>query len=398
MPWQETDPVQQRQEFILAYLKRDRSFSALCRSFGVARKTGYKWLGRFMAGGLVGLADQSRARDTMVHRTPAAIEQLIVQMRRQQRTWGPKKIVRRLHEDHPSLPVPAVSTAASILKKHGVVVPASRRRRSRSGASLPLRTVDGPNTTWGADFKGQFWLGDGVLCYPATITDLYSRKLLRCRALTSTRRIPMVRVVDSAFREFGLPNALRTDNGPPFRPAMGSLRLSRFAVFLLELGVSPEFIAPGKPQQNGSHERMHRTLKAEAVTPPAKNLREQQARFDRFVREFNTERPHEALAFRTPESLYIPSTRAYPKHVELPYASHLHVRRVYDGGTIQWGHTLYSIATSLAGKRVALEYICEGLARVQFHWKVLGIIDEEERIFIPNVDWHSPESDIESCH
>src|SRR5919106_893874 len=395
MPWRETNPVNERQQFVLAYLKRDYPFTALCGEFGVSRKTGYKWVSRFMQGGLVGLADESRARDTMKHRTPLEVAALIIDTRRSHPTWGPKKIVRRLRELHPALEFPALSTAGNILKKEGLVLSVRKRHRLRFSSVDQLRPLAGPNSTWATDFKGEFPLRNEQICYPLTLTDLFSRKLLRCEALTSTTGGPAMRVLESAFREFGLPSTLRMDNGTPFRNHLSALKLSLLCVWLIELGINPEFISPGKPQQNGSHERMHRTLKAEAVSPPSSGIPEQQRRFDQFRREYNADRPHEGIALRTPDSIYVGSARRYPKQrPQASYGPHLHIRLVSGNGQIRWGHTQFGVARILRGKRVALEHICDGLLRVQFYSKVIGMFDEEDRTFIPNLGWCLPESDV----
>jgi transposase InsO family protein len=388
--------VEQRQEFIRAYLRRDRSLQALCCAFGISRKTGYKWLSRFIQGGLPALVDRSRARASMPHKTSPWTEELIVACRKKHPNWGGKKIIDVLQGGHPAIQFPAPSTANDILKRRGLVTQDRRhwsKRFPRPSAFEP-RAVAAPNSTWCADFKGHFHLGDGLVCYPATLTDAFSRKVLRCVALTTTAREPTQAVWTSAFREYGLPSAIRTDNGVPFRAPNSVLQLSELGVFLIELGIDPEYIEPGHPEQNGSHERMHRTLKAEAMNPPARNLRKQQRRFDAFVSEFNQERPHEALAMRTPDSVYVSSNRPFPKKQPRPeYGEHLHVREVFSNGVFCWKNKLYSLSRALAGKDIGVEYICEDLARVQYFSKVLAMIDEEEEILIHNVDWHAPGND-----
>jgi len=396
MPWQETGPVEQREEFIREYLRRTRSLQSLCKGFGISRKTGYKWLGRFLEGGLPALVDRSRARHIIAHKTPPWTEELLVALRKQHPTWGPKKLVAVLQAQHPAIEFPAPSTAGAILKKRGLVQ--AQRRTRRPHASLtPFepRPVTGPNSTWCADFKGQARLRNGQLCYPATLTDAFSRKILRCQALSTTAREPTQLVWESAFREHGLPAAIRTDNGPPFAASNSIMRLSELAVFLIELGIEPELIEPASPQQNGSHERMHRTLKAETMARPAADFSEQQQRFDAFVREFNQERPHEALGQRPPDSVYGPSHRPFPdKHPEPEYGEHLHVRQMSSQGSFSWEGKLYKLSQALAFKKVGIEHICDGLVRVQFFNKVLAMIDEEEEVLIHNVDWHVPGNDV----
>jgi transposase InsO family protein len=349
-----------------------------------------------MQGGLPALVDKSRARLSMAHRTPPWTEELIVAFRRKHPTWGPRKILVSLQGLHPAIEFPAPSTAAQILKSRGLVDDGRHRtKRYAKPSGFEARPVGGPNATWCADFKGQFTLRNGVVCYPATLTDAFSRKVLRCKALTTTARAPTQLLWESALREYGLPSALRTDNGVPFRAPNSLLQLSELAVYLIELGIDPEFIEPGQPQQNGSHERMHRTLKAETVDPPASGLREQQRRFDRFIREFNQERPHEALQMRVPDAVYERSVRPFPRKHPLPeYGQHLHVRPIAYNGLLTWKNRNYCLSRALAGKHIGIEYICDGLARVQYCSKLLAMIDEEEEVLIPNVNWHAPGNDV----
>ena len=396
MPWKETGPVEERQEFIRAYLERSRSLRALCLDFGISRKTGYKWISRFVQGGMPALVDRSRARHSMAHKTPPWTEELIVALRKRYPRWGPKKLVAALQAQHPAIQFPAPSTAGHILRARGLVQ--SRRYAKRpKGALHPFepRPVAAPNSTWCADFKGHVRLRNGAVCYPATLTDAFSRKILRCQALSSATYDATRLVWISALREYGLPSAIRTDNGVPFAAPNGFLRLSLLALFLIELGIDPEFIEPGNPQQNGSHERMHRTLKEATMDPPASSLIEQQRRFDIFVAEFNEQRPHEALNQRPPDSVYTKSSRPYPaKHPKPEYGAHLHIRKVCSNGIIIWGSKRYCLSRALAEKYVGIEYICDSLARVQYYSKVLAMIDEEEEILIPNEEWHSPDNHV----
>src|SRR6516225_1911973 len=250
MPWKETGPVEERQEFIRAYLERSRSLRALCLDFGISRKTGYKWISRFVQGGMPALVDRSRARHSMAHKTPPWTEELIVALRKRYPRWGPKKLVAALQAQHPAIQFPAPSTAGHILRARGLVQ--SRRYAKRpKGALHPFepRPVAAPNSTWCADFKGHVRLRNGAVCYPATLTDAFSRKILRCQALSSATYDATRLVWISALREYGLPSAIRTDNGVPFAAPNGFLRLSLLALFLIELGIDPEFIEPGNPQQ-----------------------------------------------------------------------------------------------------------------------------------------------------
>lgn len=382
--------MQHREKFLAACLAGHRPpLKQVCKEFGVSRKTAYKWLARVKRS--EGLADRSTARKSQAHRTPDDVVALLVAAKKKYSSWGPKKLVPLLEAQHPSVRFPATSTAGEILDRAGLVSKRSRRPEA-GGATVArsFRPVHAPNTTWYADHKGQFRLGNGIDCYPGTITDGYSRKLLRCTALPNTNSELMRRVFESAFIEYGLPDVVRTDNGNPFGSTVGGICMSALSVWLIERGVAPEFIQPGKPQQNGSHERMHRTLKAEAVRPVCDDLVAQQRRFDDFREKFNAVRPHEALGQRTPDALYSRSARSYEPGfvIEPNYPNHVEVRRVCASGTIKWRNSLFTISRSLRNRSVAFEYLCDGLVRVQFHSYVIGCIDEASALFIPNPEWH----------
>jgi len=363
----------------------------LARLFGISRKTGYKWVGRYDEAGKLGLADRSRARETQDHATPRNVVDVLLAARDDYPTWGAKKLIPLLVRLHPSLEFPCVSTATDILKREGRITPRTRSPRAKRLPSN-IRPVCGPNSTWCMDHKGQFRLGNGVLCFPFTLTDASSRKLLRCDAGTGVETAPVQRSLDRAFREFGLPSFARSDNGVPFGVPNGGIGISSLAVWLLELGVIPEYINAGHPQENGSHERMHRTLKEETTAPPAHSLPKQQRRFDAFLKEFNSIRPHEALGQETPDSHYCASLRKMPDSIApAEYARHVEVRTVDVKGYIKWRGEAHFLATALAGRNLGIEPIADGLSRVQFLNVQVGMIDEPEDLFIPNPDWHLPQ-------
>lgn len=359
MPWRETCPMDQRRKFVAEWLNRDLNMAELCRSYGISRRTGYKWLGRFEEGGLAALSD--RPKDSIVHpnATAAEISAQVVAFRQKHPFWGPRKIKRRLEELHPKSAWPASSTIGSILKVHGLVVPRRTRRRT------PLYTgpfADGlvPNDVWAADFKGWFRTADGRRIDPLTVSDCASRYLIRCRAVPKTDGENVRGQLTAAFREFGMPQAIRTDNGAPFASlAIGGL--SSLAVWLIKLGITPERIRPAHPEENGSHERMHRTLKQQTAKPPKANLRAQQEAFDCFRREFNDERPHESLGMKRPVQLYQPSPRAFPRTLpEMQYPAGSLVRWVSINGTFTFRWKQIYTCQALINEPIRLEETEDG--------------------------------------
>lgn len=376
MPWKDLRPMDQRLLFVADYVRELYDFTELCARYGVSRKTGYKWVERYQHEGVEGLAERSRRPLSQPTQLPYAVQQAIIELRGSRRTeLGPKKIQTRLRERYPDQPVPSRTTIYNVLKRAGLIVPRRLRRRVAPSGGL----VDGikvPNGLWSADFKGQFVTGDRRWCYPLTVMDHSSRYLLGCRALPGTRAVETRAVFERLFRRYGLPERLRTDNGVPFA-SLGSAGLSRLSIWWIRLGIVPERIAPGQPQQNGRHERMHRTLKRAAAQPPAPNARAQQQRFDVFRRHYNSERPHEALAQRTPASLYTPSPRSYPKRLpEMIYASYMHPHRVCDTGLIYWNAWRIYVGYLLAGEHVGIEPVGDGVWNVHFGPVRLGGFDE----------------------
>lgn len=368
--------MEERMRFVLRRLDGE-SMSHLCREFGISRKTGYKIFERYQQHGLEAVSDRSRRPVRYANQLPEPIERMIVRAKEDKPHWGARKIrellVRRLAGD---VRIPARSTIHAVLDRHGLV----RRMRSRRKATgTPLSPGAGPNDLWCADFKGEFKLGNGRYCYPLTVTDHASRFLLLCEALESVREEPAIRAFEQLFQERGLPQAIRSDNGVPFASPNGLYNLSRLSVWWLRLGIEIERIKPGRPQQNGRHERMHLTLKQEATRPAGANFLQQQARFDAFVQEFNTERPHEALAMKVPADAYAPSPRPYRGLPRLDYPLHDRDVVVTCCGRICLHRKKINISTVLAGQRLGIKEVDEGIWLVSFMHYDLGYIDLEQR-------------------
>jgi len=360
MPWRETSPMDQRLRFIADLQREYLSLSELCRRFGVSRKTAYKWIERYEADGPAGLVDRSRRPQACAHQTPASVVEALLECRRRHPTWGAKKLLSILSRSHPDWEWPARSTCSDLIKRHGLVT--GRRRRQYPGhPGRPMTPMDEPNAIWTADFKGQFRTRDGEYCYPLTVVDGYSRYLLGCQGLRSTA-IDLARpVFQRLFTEYGLPRIIRTDNGVPFATtALG--RLSTLSVWWIRLGITPELIEPAHPEQNGRHERMHRTLKAETTRPPGGNLQAQQKRFNAFRLEYNDERPHEALNQAPPATAYERSPRELPvKLAPIEYPGHFEMRLVSRNSGIRWKKHWVCVTHTLAGEYVGLEEVGDGL-------------------------------------
>jgi len=370
--------MDQRTQFIADYLRQSLSVTELCEHYGISRKSGYKWIERYAREGPAGLAERSRRLHGSPTQTPEEVVQVLIDAREHHPSWGAKKLLALLSRRHPEGDWPARSTVCDILDRHGLVrKPRARRRVGHP--DTPTTAMSAPNRVWCADFKDQFKTRDGVYCYPLTVTDGYSRYLLGCQALSSTAVAEAKPVFVRLFREFGLPERIRTDNGVPFATTTLA-RLSSLSAWWVRLGILPELIEPGKPQQNGSHERMHKTLKAETTRPPAGNRTAQQKRFNGFRREFNHERPHEALAMNTPASLYEPSPRPMPSKLPpLDYPGHFEVRYVSFNGGIRWKHDWVNVSIVCAGEYVGLEEIDNGIWNLYFGPLKLGRLLKEHR-------------------
>jgi transposase InsO family protein len=379
--------MDERLRMISDWLTGVYSITELSQFYGVSRKTVYKWTQRYQQKGSAGLQEHSRAPHQHPNQTATEIIERIIAAKLQHQNWGPEKLIARLSQDDPTTPWPAPSTAGLWLKRNGLV--RSRRYRRRTPADPQTPTMGQcPNAVWSADFKGQFQTQDGKYCYPLTITDHHSRYVLACRALSAPSYAASRPWFEWVFRQYGLPQVIRTDNGAPFASvAVGGL--SPLSIWWIKLGIRPERIQPGHPEQNGRHERMHRTLKAETARPPAANLKAQQAAFDRFVDEFNRERPHATLGQRPPATLYQPSSQPYPMRVpQVHYVDdEVHIRRVRHNGEIKWqGQHIY-ISCNLAGEPVALKQQAEHLWELSFSFHVLGTLDERRGKILRPSSW-----------
>lgn len=346
----------------------------LCREFGIARRTGYKWAQRFLDGGVPNLVDRTRAPHVVPHAASSEVVDAIVALRKRYPAWGPKKLEAYLEREHPDVSWPSRSTMAAILRRHGLIEP-RRMRRTTPTSKQPLAAATEPNIVWCTDFKGKFRV-EGRYCHPLTITDGYSRFVLRCEPLAGEHTATSRGVFESAFREYGLPLRMRSDNGTPFAStSIGGL--SALSVWWIKLGIFPERIEPGHPEQNGRHERMHRTLKADVASPPRSNWEAQQLALETWRQEFNSVRPHEALGMQTPASLYIPSSRSYPDALSDPeYPSHFDVRRVKGTGAISMRDQSVSLGSVLERECVGVEPIADGIWHLWFGPVFLGRLTE----------------------
>lgn len=383
MAWLETCVMDLRIMFISELLKDDYNMTELCERFGISRKTGYKWLGRYIDHGAVGLDDISRAP----HNHPGAIDEMtksaMLSIKQRYPYWGAVKIRHRLGTEYPDWKkYPCVSTISLFLKKQGLVT--SRKRILRSSPTEPpLTRGKNVNDVWCADFKGHFKTGDGKRCNPLTISDDVSRYLLCCRHVEATTHDMVKMQFERVFREFGLPLVIRTDNGHPFA-SHGLCGLSRISVWWIRLGIHPERIEAGKPQQNGRHERIHLTLKNHTASPAARNIEHQQKRFDEFMQEYNNERPHEALGMKTPGQIYCGSVRQMPKRLgSIEYADGFDIRKVGKRGEIYLGGKVMFLSESLMGEYVGIEQIEERTSRLWFCNYMLGTFDHESRRIKP---------------
>lgn len=377
MPWKERSPMAERLMFLADALERLYGIGELAEQYGISRKTAYKWLGRWVEEGPEGLEERPHTARRVANKTAAEVEALVVKLRGEHASWGPRKLLKVLGKRHPQVAFPARSTVAEILKRRGLV--SARQRKRREGhPGRPQSEPSSPNQVWGMDFKGQFLTRDGRYCYPLTVSDLYSRYLICCDGYLTTSYEPVRESLERIFREHGLPEAMRSDNGTPFA-SPGIARLTRLGVWLLRLGIRRELIQPGRPGQNGRHERMHRTLKREATQPPEANVRKQQKAFDAFRATFNHERPHEALEMRTPSEIYRPSERPFPERLPEPtYPGHFTVRRVSRNGALRWRGRWLNVGHSLIEEDIGMEQVGDGVWDVYFTSLRIGRFDERD--------------------
>lgn len=378
MAWKDVNPMEERIRFVLKAAREKVSFSDLCQEFGVSRKTGYKWLDRYEKYGLEGMRELSRRPLTSPNALEDWLVELIIKEKRRHPTWGPKKLFEVLAGNYELERAPAASTIGYVLGRHGLVKKKPRRRATRQPNRGGLTEATHANEVWGADFKGWFRTGDGNRCDPLTVSDLSSRYVLKVRSVAGQSTESTMPEFRKAFIAYGLPEAIRVDNGPPFG-SRGVLGLSRLSAWWLRLGIRVEFIAPGEPQQNGVHERMHRTLKYETAKPPAATLKAQQRRFDRWLREFNHERPHEALGMQRPAQRYRPSPRRYQDRPEPPeYPTYYQVRKVRTDGSIKWRGEHHYIGEALHGMALGLNSIADQEHEVYFGGLLLGYLNERD--------------------
>ena len=399
MPWKVSGVMEERVRFVTEWESQDWSLAELCQDYGITRSTGYKWLGRYELSGLTALEDKSRAAHVHPNQTSEEVQEMILELRKKHTRWGARKIRAMLERGvgRGAYKVPATSTIGAILKQYGLTV--ARKKRPRAEPSpQPLAQAGKANALWCIDFKGWFRTGDGRRCDPLTITDRYSRYLLRCQGVGAADTIHARAVLEGAFQEYGLPERMRSDNGAPFG-SNGRGGLTALAVWWMRLGIQPERIQPGRPQQNGSHERMHLTLKQETASPSAGSLRSQQQRFDAFRQEYNHERPHEGLAMSMPAEHYEPSTRPYPRRLPEPTYPGWEVRSVGRSGQFKFSVKDVFVSHALAGQSVGLQPLNSDQER---YWRVyfmkydLGVLDRKTSRIRTPAEWEKYQGDSES--
>jgi putative transposase len=373
--WRESSVVEERLRFVQECQSQEWSLAEVCRRFGISRITGYKWLERYEEGGVNALQDRSRAPHNHPNQVLDELEEAILSARGAHPHWGPVKLRSWLVRTEPQVPWPAISTMGEILRRHGLTVPRKKRQRA-TPSSQPLQHAQGPNSVWCADYKGWFRCQDGSRCDPLTITDAFSRFLLKCQAAKHADFWHTQPLFEAAFREYGLPDRIRVDNGSPFA-STGIGGLSELSVWWVRLGIHPERIQPGKPAQNGRHERMHRTMKQETADPPRRDLRDQQRAFDEFRQQYNQQRPHQALHGKTPADLYQCSNRPFPSRLEpVIYPPEFEIRFVSNGGHLRWNSAKVFVGHALEGQPIGLEPLEQGRWRVWFSFCELGEMEE----------------------
>lgn len=391
MPWKEIRRLDERMSFI-SRMQSGEKVTDLCREFGISRKTAYKFIGRYEKHGSSGLHDVSRRPHRSPNQTPPEIQGLILKTKQEKTTWGAGKIREWLLRKNPDLKIPSRFTVHEILNRYDLVThrTSGRRRSVPNHLQGPVAATDRPNQVWCADFKGQFQMGNHRYCYPLTISDHFSRFLLACESLEDTKGVGAQPVFEAAFDEYGLPDAILTDNGAPFASA-GLLGLSRLSVWWMRLGIKLHRIVPGHPEQNGRHERMHLTLKLETTRPAAGNLLQQQEKFDQFREVYNTERPHEALAMKWPAEIYQPSGRPFPRELpEINYTLHDSKELVAANGAVRIGATRFHLSDALAYHPIGIREEDPGLWRLSFMDLELGLFDGDEKKFKPFVNPRQP--------
>lgn len=384
MPWKECSVMDERMKFIGRLLSGEQ-MAPLCREFGISRVTGYKMWTRYKKYGSKGIYDRSRSPHKHPNQTPFEVENLIVRFKKEKPKWGAPKIRQIISNKYPSIKLPATSTIHSILDRHDLVNKRRKRNRFQATASY-LSTPKQPNDLWCTDFKGQFRMKNKEYCYPLTLSDFVSRYVFACEALSSTAERPCFAVFEQAFEEHGLPYAIRSDNGIPFASGNSTWNLTKLSVWWIRLGIKLERIEPGNPQQNGRHERMHRTLKLEATKPPRSNLLQQQEAFDEFKQQFNHERPHQALDMKCPADIYKRSSRVYRGLPDITYPGYDHSLLISSCGRLCFKKLKIYISAALSNQPVGLKEIDSGIWQLDFMDYTLGYFDEESEKFSPNDD------------
>ena len=387
MPWTETCGMDERKRFVNDWLSGRFKKTELCAAYRVSRPTGDKWIERTIAKGMQAVAEHSRAPHRHPNATAPELVEMIIQTKLAHLSFGPKKVLDRLRDEYPRCRWPADSTAGEILKRAGLVRPRRMRRRVHPD-STAFAACQRCNQLWSVDFKGDFALRNRQRCYPLTLSDNFSRYLLACQGLAHPTTEAVQPWMEWAFREYGLPDCIRSDNGPPFASlAVGGI--STLSKWWIRLGIRPQRIRPGKPGQNGRHERMHRSLKAAAVYPLAPNFTAQQCRFNHFRHEYNFERSHEALNRTTPGKVYRASLRPYPaKLPAVEYGNDVLVRYVRPNGEIRWAGELIYLSHVLAKDHVALKQIGETKWQIRYSFHLLGLLDERTKTIEPVQHWH----------
>ena len=384
MPWKETSVMDERMKFVGRLLYGEK-MAPLCEEFGISRVTGHKLWQRYQEQGSPGLPNRSRAPHHHPNQTPFEVEQTIVRLKKEKPSWGAPKIRELLAKRYTGIRLPAISTVHCVLDRHDLVKKKKHRKKFSSVAGY-LSTPRQANDLWCTDFKGQFVMKNQKHCFPLTITDQVSRFLIRCEALSGTAEDPCYFVFEQAFKEYGLPKAIRSDNGVPFASGNSLWGLTKLSVWWIRLGIKIERIAPGNPQQNGRHERMHRTLKLEATKPPRENLLHQQERFYKFIDEYNYERPHQALEMKYPGEVYEKSRTRYEGLIDITYPGFDKTILVTNCGRVCINQSKIHLSRAFANQPVGLEEVDDNIWQVTFMDYELGYFDEISRKFAPKDD------------
>jgi transposase InsO family protein len=390
VPWRTTDLMAIRDEFVKLAMSGQYPVAALCNAYGISEKTGHKWINRFQEEGRPGLADRSHAPHETPHKMSLEVRREVLALRALHPTWGPKKLRVVLRRTAPDKHWPAASSIGELLRREGCVSSARKRRSNAAGLSIDsgLTVAQAPNDVWSTDFKGEFRVLSGEKCYPLTTQDVSSRFVIGTTALSSTAYVPVKIAFTRHFEEYGLPGVIRSDNGVPFASPAALGRLSKLSVWWIRLGIRPERIDLGKPQQNGTHERMHKTLKAETTRPPGSSLTDQQVRFDQFRREFNDVRPHESLGQETPRSCYSSSKRAFPSSLpDIVYPPHFEVKTVSISGALYFRNRRFQLSTVMSNQQIGMEEIDDDMWALSFGPLMLGTIHYPSSTFIEEVRW-----------